>query len=419
VQLARFAAEQAIANQQTGRRDVSLGPISASPDGEWSSPIEIDPFDVEVGEKVGLLLAANAEALRVRGARLVSSAIVCERVDTTFASTSGSLISQRVYRTHPSMTVTAIASDGLDFQTRSSAEIAPMGLGYEHVLAADLELRARQWAEQAVEKISATPVEPGEYDLVVLPSNLFLTIHETIGRPTELDRALGYEAGYEGTSFLSPPEEVLGTFRYGPEFMNVQADRTQRGALATIGWDDEGVTADSWPIVRDGVFVDYQTTREQASWIAAITDNEYSHGCAHAESWDKVPFQRMPNVSLLPGEYDYVLDDLLAATDRGILIDGSGSYGIDQERYNFQFGGQMFHEIRDGVVGGMLRDVAYLGNTPTFWDSLDMLGGPRSYELNGTLADVKGQPPQVSAVSHGSPVARFRGVQVVNTGPGA
>jgi TldD protein len=417
VQLARFAAEQASANQKTGPRQVSLGPIDASPDGEWWSPVEIDPFEVSVGEKTALLMAANREALRVDGVWLASSAIACERVDTTFASTAGSLISQHAYRTYPSMEVTAISPDGSDFQVRSSTEVAPMGLGYEHVLDADLEGHARGWAEQAVEKLSATSVEPGEYDLILLPSNLFLTIHETIGRPTELDRALGYEAGYAGTSFLSPPEAVLGTFQYGPEFMNVQADRTQRGALATIGWDDEGVTADSWPIVRDGVLVDYQTTREQASWIASLTDNEYSHGCAHAESWDQVPFQRMPNISLLPGEYDHVVEDLIAATTRGILVEGAGPYSIDQQRYNFQFGGQLFHEVRDGALVGMLRDVAYVGDTPGFWNSLDMLGGPRSYELGGTLSDFKGQPAQVSAVSHGSPVARFKGVQVINTGP--
>lgn len=419
VQLARFAAQQASANQQTGQREVDLGPIDATPDGEWRSPIQIDPFEVEVGDKISLLLNANAEALRVDGVRLASSAIACERIDTTFASTAGSLISQRVYRTYPTLTVTAIAPDGTDFQTRTSTELSPMALGYEHVLGADLRRRAGEWAEQAVEKLSATPVEPGEYDLILAPSHLFLTIHETIGRPTELDRALGYEAGYAGTSFLSPPEAVLGTFQYGPEFMNVQADRTQRGGLATVGWDDEGVTADSWPIVQDGVFVDYQTTREQASWIAHMTDNPFSHGCAHAESWNQLPFQRMPNVSLLPGEYDYVLDDLVAATERGILIEGTGPYSIDRRRYNFQFGGQMSYEVRDGLVGRMLRNVAYLGNTPEFWNSLDMLGGPRSYALGGTVADIKGQPPQVNAVSHGSPVAKFRGVQVINTGSGA
>ncbi len=196
--------------------------------------------------------------------------------------------------------------------------------------------------------------------------------------------------------------------------MNVQGDRTQRGALATVGWDDEGVPADSWPIVKDGILVDYQTTREQASWIAELTGITRSHGCSFAASWNAVQFQRMPNISLLPGEDDYVLDDLVAATERGILIKGRGSYSIDQQRYNFQFGGQVFYEIRDGKIVRMLRDVAYQGRTPEFWNSLDMLGGPGSYQLGGTFFDGKGQPSQSNAVSHGCPAARFRQVTVIN-----
>ena len=415
VQLARLGAAQSQANQRTGSREVDLGLIDANPDGEWRTRILIDPFEVDVDDKIALLLAANAEALRVDRARLVSSAIECVRTDITFASTAGSLLTQRAYRTYPSMSVTAVSSDGLDLQTRDSTDVPPMGLGYEHVEAADLEAQAGRWAEEAVQKLSAAPVEPGDYDLILLPDHLCLTIHETIGRPTELDRALGYEAGLVGTSFLSPPDAVLGKFQYGPEFMNVQADRTQRGALATIGWDDEGVPADSWPIVRDGLFVDYQTTREQAAWIAPLTGNQGSHGCAHAESWDRIPFQRMANISLLPGEYDYDLDDLIAATDHGILVAGSGPYSIDRRGYTFQFGGQLFHEVRNGTVTRMLRDVAYQGRTPEFWNALDMLAGPRSYALGGTVSDAKGQPAQRSAVSHGSPPARFRGVRVVNT----
>ncbi len=415
VRLAAQAVEQAKANRTAGEKPVELAPVDAYPDGEWHSPIEVDPFDVALDEKVALLLAANAEATRIEGVRFVSSQIESTRVDTTFGSTAGSLIGQRVYRTYPGMTITALTSDGSEYQSRSSTEVPPMGLGYEHVIAADLEGRAGQWAEQAVQKLSATPVDPGVYDLILRPSNLFLTIHESIGHPTELDRALGYEASYAGTSFLSPPEAMIGKFRYGPEFMNVQADRTQRGALATVGWDDEGVPADSWPIVRDGVFVDYQTTREQAGWIAPLTGNDRSHGCAHAASWNRTPFQRMPNISLLPGEQHLTLDDLIAATDRGILIEGRGSYSIDQQRYNFQFGGQVFHEVRNGAVVGMLRDVAYEGRTPDFWNALDMLGGPRTYELGGTLYDGKGQPSTSNAVSHGCPPARFRNVSILNT----
>lgn len=413
--IARVAIVQARANQRATHDPVRLAPVDPYPNGEWQTPIQEDPFAVPVEEKTDLLLRANAEALRVQGARFVSSSLAFVRLRTTFASTDGSVIEQSLYRTWPAMTVTAVASDFSDFQSRASAEVAPMGLGYEHVRRANLFGRAGEWAEEAVQKLSAKPVEPGQYDLVLDPSHLFLTIHENIGHPTELDRALGYEANYAGTSFLAPPEEMIGKFQYGPEIMNIQADRTQHGALATVGWDDEGVPADSWPLVRDGVFVDYQTTRDQVHWIAPLTGARRSHGCSYAQSWDRIQFQRMPNVSLLPGVDDHVLDDLVAATDGGILIKGRGSYSIDQQRYNFQFGGQVFYEIRGGQIVGMLKDVAYQGRTPEFWNSLDMLGGPRGYELGGTFYDGKGQPAQVNAVSHGCPPARFKQVTVINT----
>lgn len=415
VRVARAAVQQARDNSRALRQPVRLAPVDAFPDGVWRSPARIDPFEVPIEDKVALLLDANAAALEVRGARFVSSFMAFVRVETTFASTEGSVIAQVSIRTLPGLTVTAVTPDYSDFQSRTSAEVAPMALGYEHVQSADLVGRAPGWAEEAVQKLGARSVDPGQYDLVLDPGNLFLTIHESIGHPTELDRALGYEANYAGTSFLAPPERVLGSFRYGPEFMNIRADRTQRGALATTGWDDEGVPADSWLIVKDGVFVDYQTTREQAGWISDLTGVTRSHGCSFAESWDRVQFQRMPNVSLEPGEEDYDLSDLVAATDRGILVKGSGSYSIDQQRYNFQFGGQVFYEITGGKLGRMLKDVAYHGRTPEFWKSLDMLGGARSYRLGGTFGDAKGQPAQSNAVSHGCPAARFRGVSVIRT----
>ncbi len=418
IRLARAAVGQAQAHQRAAKRPIVLAPVDAYPDAVWQTPVRHDPFDVPIEDKVDLLLEANGEALKVRGARFVSSSLSLVRMETTFASTQGSVIVQTLYRTYPQLSVTAVAPDFSDFATRTSAEVAPMGMGYEHVEAADLVGQAPRWAEEAVQKLTAKPVEPGQYDLILDPSHLFLTIHESIGHPTELDRALGYEANYAGTSFLAPPEAVIGRLRFGPEFMNVQGDRTQMGALATVAWDDEGVPADSWPIIKDGVFVDYQTTREQAAWISNLTGTTRSHGCSYASSWDRIQFQRMPNVSLLPGVDDLDLDDLISATDRGILISGRGSYSIDQQRYNFQFGGQVFHEVRGGKVVGMLRDVAYQGRTVNFWNSMDMLGGPKSYRLGGTFFDGKGQPSQSNAVSHGCPPARFRGATVINTGRG-
>ncbi len=414
VKVARQAVTQALANSRAIRDPVSLAPVRAYPDGFWATAIQQDPFEVPIEEKIDLLLEANQAALAVNGARFASSGMRFVRQRTTFASTEGSVIEQTVVRTYPTMSVTAVASDNSDFQTRASGEIAPMGLGYEYVRDVNLISSAPRWARQAVEKLSAAPVEPGAYDLVLHPSNLFLTIHESIGHPTELDRALGYEANYAGTSFLYPPNEMIGRFRYGPEIMNVQADRTQHGALATVGWDDEGVPADSWPIIKDGVFVDYQTTRDQVGWISDLTGVTQSHGCSHAQSWDRVQFQRMPNVSLLPGAEGYSLEDIIEATDNGILIIGRGSYSIDQQRYNFQFGGQVFFEIKGGQLTRMLKDLAYQGTTPEFWNSLDMLGGASTYELGGTFGDAKGQPAQANAVSHGCPPSRFRNVQVID-----
>jgi TldD protein len=261
-------------------------------------------------------------------------------------------------------------------------------------------------------------VEPGRYDLILDPTNLWLTIHESIGHPTELDRAMGYEANYAGTSFVAPPEEKIGKLRYGTELMNIQGDRTQEGSLARAAWDDEGVAPDKWLIIEKGMFRDYQTTREQAAWISTLTGVRKSHGCSFADSWESVQFQRMPNVSLLPGTKDIGLNDIVAATDRGIIVKNRGSWSIDHQRYNFQFSGQACYEVRGGKITGMLKDVAYQANTPAFWNSMDMIGGPKSYWLGGSFSDGKGEPSQSNSVSHGCPPARFRNVNIVSTGRG-
>jgi TldD protein len=227
---------------------------------------------------------------------------------------------------------------------------------------------------------------------------------------------MGYEANYAGTSFVAPPEKVIGKLKYGPEFMNIQGDRVQDGSLGRCAWDDEGVAADKWLIIEKGIFKDYQTTREQSAWISKLTGVNTSHGCSFADSWSSVQFQRMPNVSLLPGEKDTSLDDIIAATDRGIIIRNRGSWSIDHQRYNFQFSGQTFHEVRGGKIVGMLKDVAYQANTPQFWNSMDMIGGKSSYWLGGSFGDGKGEPGQSNSVSHGCVPARFKQVNIVNTG---
>ena len=417
---ARLAVAQARANRRTQVAPVQLAPVTPTPNGTWSSPIRVDPFSVAIEDQVALLLRANEAALGVAGVKFVNSAMFFLREEKTFASTDGTVTVQTIYRSQPSMTVTAVSSDNSDFQSRQSTDIQPHGLGYEHVLDGKLVENAPRWGAEAVEKLKAKPVDVGRYDLVLHPSHLWLTIHESVGHPTELDRAYGYEANYAGTSFVSPPEKMLGTLRYGPEMLNVQGDRSQPGACATVGFDDEGVVPEDFLIIKDGMVNDYQTTREQANWLKWWYEKNgkpvRSHGCSYGDNWSSVQFQRMPNVSVLPGPKEQSFEDLIAATDKGIAIVGDGSFSIDQQRYNAQFGGQLFYEIKGGKVVGMLKDVAYQMRTPEFWNALDMLGGKKSYELGASFFDGKGQPGQSNSVSHGCPPTRHRQINVINTG---
>ena len=261
-----------------------------------------------------------------------------------------------------------------------------------------------------VEKLTAKPIVPGRYDIVVDPSQLFLAIHESVGHSTELDRALGFEANSAGTSFIKPGD--AGTLRFGNPIVNLVADRTQPGGLATVAYDDEGVKAERWHIVRDGMFVDWQTTRE----LAPLVGQKRSHGCLHADDWSGVPFPRMPNVSLEPAATEVTLDDLFSGIKRGLFVEGRGVSSIDQQRYNFQFGGGVIREITNGKLGGIVKDAAYQSRTPDFWASCDGIGGKALYKLWGTSADGKGEPGQTNAVSHGCPPARFRNITVLNTG---
>jgi TldD protein len=421
VRVAQQAVAQARANAAARQRPLELAPVEAVADGKWSSPVEIDPFSIPIEEKVDLLLRANAAALGVQGARFVNSSMFSSRLGKIFASTDGSYIEQTLHRSYPSMNITAVAANGGDFQSRSSTDVAPRGLGYEHVRDARLVENAPRWAEEAVAKLTAKSVEPGRYDLVLLPTHLWLTIHESIAHPTELDRIMGYEANYAGTSFIYPIADYLGKFRYGRDFMNIQGERTTPGGLSSIGWDDEGVRPDEFLIIKNGILNDLQTTREQAPWLADWYRQQgkpvRSHGNSYAQSWSDVQFQRMPNVNLLPNaERDVSVEELVSGVENGILIDGDGSFSIDQQRYNAQFGGQVFKEIKNGRITGPLKDVAYQMRTPEFWNGMDMIGGPSTYFVGGAFNDGKGQPSQSNAVSHGCPAARFRQVNVINTG---
>jgi len=416
---AREAAAIAKANRIARDRAVQLAPSPSYPDASWVTPHTIDPFTVAIEDKAALLLKANAEAMKVPGVKYVFSGLFFRKQERNYANTDGSVINQIVLQSWPLMQITAVAPDFSDFQNRGNV-VQPAGRGYEYVTECDLPGNSGKWGEEAAQKLKAKPVDVGRYDLVLDPSHLWLTIHESIAHPTELDRAMGYEANYAGTSFVAPPEKYLGKFKYGPAFMNIRGDRAQAGALATIGYDDEGVKPDDFMIIKNGVVNDYQTTREQASWLKWWYDQQKqptrSHGCSYADSWSSVQFQRMPNVSLMPGEKDLKWEDLIAATDRGIAIQGDGSFSIDQQRFNAQFGGQVFYEIRGGKITGMLKDVAYQMRTPDFWNAMDMIGGKSSYRLGGSFFDGKGQPGQVNAVSHGAVPARFKQINVINTG---
>ncbi len=411
---AREAASIAAANDRIAPSTTVLAPVESVPDGRWVTPHDIDPFDVPIEEKANLLFSANEAAMKVAGVGFVSSSIASVKESRLVVTSEGSVIQQTSMRMNPAMTITAVSSDRSDFQSRGSVA-EPAGRGWEYVLGLDFPTNAPRWAEEAVMKLSAPSVEAGTWDLVLHPSNLWLTIHESIGHPTELDRTLGFEANYAGTSFIFPPEDTLNTLRLGQEFMTFMGNRTEEGGCATIGWDDEGVAATSWPIVDKGVFVNYQTTREQAAWISEQTGITDSLGCAYGMNWASIPFQRMPNVSLMPGDQDLSEEDVIAATDHGVMVEGRGSYSIDQQRYNFQFAGQVFWEILNGKKHQMLRDVAYQGRTPEFWNSMSLIGGPGTYYLGATFGDAKGQPGQSNAVSHGCPIALFRDVNILNT----
>ncbi len=424
------ATEQAVAiakaNAKFQTNPVELAPVKSYGEVSWKTPITKDFKEVPVSEKVDLLLSANAAAQQ-NGANFVNSALFMVNEQKYFASTEGSYIDQDVHRIWPTFGVTAVG-DG-KFKTRQAMS-APMGMGYEYMdgLASEklegpdgLKLYRKSYdiiedatmaAKQAKQMLTAKSVDAGKYDLVLEPNHLGLTIHESVGHPTELDRVLGYEANYAGTSFATIDKFKSGNFKYGSDIVNIVADKTQEGSLGYVGWDDEGVKTKQWDIIRNGVLVNYQAIRDQ---VKMIGQNE-SHGCCYAQSWNDVQFQRMPNISLEAGKEPYSINDMIKDVEKGIYIAGRGSYSIDQQRYNFQFGGTMFYEIKDGKIVGMLNDVAYQSNTQEFWNSCAKICDQSDYRLFGSFFDGKGQPSQVSAVSHGSSTSRFNDINVINTG---
>ena len=409
---ARAAADQAVAIARANAILAARKVVLAGADKvvtTWANPIKRDPFEVPLEAKTAFLMKLNETAMAVPGVSFVSSQILFVDEQKYFASSEGSRITQRLVRTYPQFSATASDRASGDFQTRAVVDRAQL-VGYEYVEDYPWLEDAEKAGHEVVEKLKARPAVPGRYDIVVDPSQLFLAIHESVGHSTELDRSLGWEANMAGTSFLKPSD--AGKLRFGASIVNLVGDRTQPGGLATTGFDDEGVKSDRWHLVRDGMFVDWQTTRE----LAPLVGQQRSHGCLHADDWSSVPFPRMPNVSLQPAATDVTLDDLFSGIKKGLFVEGRGVSSIDQQRYNFQFGGAVIREIVNGKLGAMVRDAAYQSRTPDFWASCDGLGGPKTYRLWGTSADGKGEPGQTNAVSHGCPPARFRGVTVLNTG---
>ena len=410
--LARQAVEVARTTRPLNAEPVELAPEPVHADVVWCSAYDVDPFNVDAAEKVELLAGWSAGLLARPGVDHVDADLRQVLEGKFYADLAGTTTTQQRIRLQPRVQATRVARTG-GFETMRTLA-PPVGRGYEFLTGTGWDWAAELAAlpDYLAEKAAAGSVEPGSYDLVIDPTNLWLTIHESIGHATELDRALGYEAAYAGTSFATL--DRLGSLRYGSPIMQVTGDRTAEHGLATIGYDDEGVATSSFDLVRDGVLVGYQLDRRMARQNAAALGVTRSNGCAYADSPQHVPVQRMANVSLRPPPDGPDTAALIAGVERGIYVVGDKSWSIDMQRYNFQFTGQRFFEIRSGRLARPLRDVAYQSSTPDFWGSLEALGGPQTYLLSGALNCGKAQPGQVAAVSHGCPSALFRGVNVLN-----
>lgn len=382
---------------------VSLSDLPAVTD-TYRTPVTTDPFEVPLADKVALLLEAERRLhhggdIRVGEARLSA---LKERV--TFASTEGSFIEQELTECGAGLNATAVGAG--EVQTRSYPN-AHRGhhatRGYEFIKEMDLAGNAERVGREAVALLNADQCPPGRHDLVLHGTQLALQIHESCGHPVELDRVLGFEAGYAGTSFLT--RDKLGSFRYGSPAVNIVADATRPGGLGTFAYDDEGVPAQRVPIISQGTFVNYLTSRETAPLLG-----QASNGTMRADGWNRMPIIRMTNINLEPGDWSF--DELLRDTGTGIYMEINRSWSIDDKRLNFQFGAEAAWEIRDGSLGPMLKNPTYTGITPEFWQSCDAVAGEADWVFWGTPNCGKGEPSQSAHVGHGAAPARFRGVRV-------
>jgi TldD protein len=406
---ARDALDLARTSAALRRERIELADEPVYPAETWVSAYDVNPFDITSSARTDQLLEWTAALLAHAAVDHADAAVLAVLENKFYADLAGTTTVQQRVRVHPAVTAVAVNQETGEFETMRTLA-PPAGRGWEYLTGTGWDWTAELAAlpEYLAEKITAPSVQAGAYDLVIDPSNLWLTIHESIGHATELDRALGYEAAYAGTSFATI--DKLGTLQYGSPFMHVTADRTVEHGLASVGWDDEGVASQSWDLVRDGILVGYQLDRR----MAAQQGFGRSNGCAFADSSDHVPLQRMANVSLQPTPDGPATDELIGSVQDGIYVVGDKSWSIDMQRYNFQFTGQRFYRIRDGRLAGQLRDVAYQGTTTDFWGSMEAAGGESTYVLGGAFNCGKGQPGQVAPVSHGCPSALFRQIRVLN-----
>ena len=404
---ARQAVEVAKVAAAMNTEHIELAPEPAYGDVTWVSAYETDPFTVSPREKADLLAAWSA-GLLAHPVVTHADAHLLQVKECKFYTDGATTATQQRVRLHPELTAIAVTASGFE-DMRTLAP--PAGRGWEYLTGAgwDFEAELAEMPEFLAGKLTSPSVEAGRYDLVIDPSNLWLTIHESIGHATELDRALGYEAAYAGTSFATL--DKLNSLQYGSPVMHITGDRTVTHGLATVGYDDEGVAGQSWDLIKDGVLTGYQLDRR----MAQLKGFGRSNGCAFADSPGHMPLQRMANVSLQPAENGPSTDDLIAGVENGIYIQGDKSWSIDMQRYNFQFTGQRFFRIRNGRLDGQLKNVAYQATTTDFWNSMEAVGGPQTFVLGGAFNCGKGQPGQVAPVSHGAPAALFRNVRVLNT----
>jgi TldD protein len=401
--IARMATDVAKASAIAKKVDVKLAPVQAYQE-YWSSPMKTDPGTVSTEDKQAFVQKVVDTAAKVKGVSNVTCSVGINNEWKYFASSEGSYIEQETFEMTPQFNVSARVGDVT--KTRSFVGVPKTG-GWEVAEESAMLESAERIANEAVEMTTAKPVGMGLKDLVLTPSHAMLTIHEIVAHATELDRVLGYEANYAGTSFVKLAD--VGKLKYGSKLMNITADRTMPGGMATIGFDDDGVKTTQFPIVRDGILVGLQTNRETAPLIG----DKASKGCTSASSWRDYPFLRMPNVHLEPGPKGSPnVEQIIADTKDGVLIDGRGSYSIDQQRYNGQFGGNCFWEIKNGKVTRMVTDVTYNAITTDFWANLDLIGSQETWRMFGTGGDAKGQPTQTNSISHGSPHIRIKKIMV-------